>query len=82
MKTSLTILASVPAFPSVAFAGNEWTYQAKVFEDATSSHSVFYSDWMVMVLLLSIALCSWGEVPAGSGSFPAAGSCNTNYWLD
>lgn len=42
MRILFTSLASLIAFTASAFAGGDWTYQAEVGEDATSSHYYFY----------------------------------------
>ena len=42
MKRFLIILTSLIAFAASAFAGDDWTYQAEVGEDATSTHYYFY----------------------------------------
>ena len=42
MKIFLTSLTSLIVFAASAFARGDWTYQAKVGEDATSTHYYFY----------------------------------------
>lgn len=42
MNTVRAAIAILSAFAHPAFAGNGWTYQAEVGEDATSTHYYFY----------------------------------------